>query len=296
MFEGIAQAGVSLGDPDAPGNADRVRRPSVPVLRGVRHGRAARGDRPVRALRATCASSCGCWPSSARTPSGPPGGARRRPAGPVVGLHRALLPQPGAGELRLRDRCVPPAARAADARARRRPAGRGLRQPGGGGADAAGRAARPGSSRWTVRRPSTSSGTAGSRSRSRSTPSARRSGADERTAAAHRRRGAGAGRTWSGGVSHLGPLRGPGSDLRGRLGRVREGPEFGLRRAGGGARGAARADRVRRDPGLAGAPGRRSAAFPVRCWRSPGSASARGSPTWSCSRSTRSASGASRAR
>ena len=116
---GIPQNGMVLGDPKAPVDPGRVRRPPVPGLQGLRGRNPAADDRIAGARTARRRSSSATSRSSARIGSRRRRGARRRRTGPRLELRRALLPQPGR-----RERAATSTDEFLDRGRRRRPASR----------------------------------------------------------------------------------------------------------------------------------------------------------------------------
>ena len=103
LFSGIPQEELVLGDPKRQGRTDRVRRPAVPGLQSLfrrspaaDHRRPGQGRQGEDGLPQLHDHRRAIGPGRGR-------GARRRRPGPRLELHRALLPQPGQGELGLRD-------------------------------------------------------------------------------------------------------------------------------------------------------------------------------------------------
>ena len=107
-------------EPERPGHDGRVRGPAVPLLRGLHAQHAAsivrRYVRPGKLkleLRPVSILGDGLHHGGRR-------GRRRRPEQPGLAVHRSLLPQPGTGEQRLRDRQLPARHRARSGRGSRR--------------------------------------------------------------------------------------------------------------------------------------------------------------------------------
>ena len=106
QLKGLPQDGIDARRPERAGRDRRVRRPAMPVCAAFSEQVIPKLiDDEVRA--ATRSSSSRTSTSSARSPTTP----RRRPSPPpgrgATGVHRALLREPGNGELRLRHRLVP---------------------------------------------------------------------------------------------------------------------------------------------------------------------------------------------
>ena len=114
-FTGIPQRGIALGDPKAPGDPGRVRRPPVPVLPPVRAGRPADAGDATTCAPGSCGWNFATWPfigpDSQTAAQAAAGAAAPEPA---VAVHRPLLRQPGRGEHRLRDPRLPAQVRPAE--------------------------------------------------------------------------------------------------------------------------------------------------------------------------------------
>src|SRR5581483_1078418 len=115
--EGTGRGGDAEALPRDPPDAERLRRPAVPVLPGVRDQGAAGDRRRVRPAREAEARLH--RPRVHRPGLGgrAPRHLRRRAPGEALELPRPALPQPGRGELGLGDRRPPPGGRQLDPRA-----------------------------------------------------------------------------------------------------------------------------------------------------------------------------------
>ena len=107
LLAGIPQSEMTLGDPQASGRTDRVRRPAVPGLQGLL-GRNPAADYREPGQEGRSEDRLPQLHDHRRAIGGRRSGrAGGRQAGPRLELRRALLPEPGRRGLGLRRRRIP---------------------------------------------------------------------------------------------------------------------------------------------------------------------------------------------